>query len=280
MSQRAPVPSESVDEGQVKLAVSVAGGGDGAAVAGELIPGPRRQGDETWLLAAVSGDGGERTAVDVVNVLRSSVSDASTDDIGAVLKSAYRRLNSSFYQQGMGKQTASAVALVANGKYATIAHVGDGRAYLFRAGRLNRITREIAPAPIRGGKARDEQGPAEQPKPLLGARERLDSRQPAIYEITLLADDRVLLCTASVYQSTGEDAITQSIASSDSDSALSLLASDGAPGAAVVAVISAARERAPVVITSEGQTSPVPLIAAAVVILILVIAFAIYTFAF
>jgi protein phosphatase len=281
VSQRVPVPSESIDEGQVRLAVSVAGGGDGTAVAGEPIPGPHRRGDESWLMAAVSGQGGERTAVEVVNVLRSSVSDASTDDLGAVLKSAYRRLNSSFYQQGMGRQTASAVALVANGKYATIAHVGDGRAYLFRAGRLNQITREVAPAPLRTGKAKnDEAPPVTQPKPLLGARERLDSRQPAIYEITLLPDDRVLLCTATVYESAGEDEISQTIAGADSDAALAQLAGPGTAGAAVVAVISAARERPPIVITSEGQSSLVPLIATAVIILLLIAALAIYNFAF
>ena len=279
MSQRAPVASDSVDEGQVRLAVSVAGGGDGTAVAGEQIPAPRRNGDETWLLAAVAGEGGERTAVDVVNVLRSSVSDASTDDLGTVLKSAYRRLNSSFYQQGMGKQTASAVTLVANGKYATIAHVGDGRAYLFRAGRLNQITRDIAPAPLKTGKVKEDRVPADLPKPVLGARERLDSRQPAIYEITLLPDDRLLLCTASVYQAAGEEAISQGIATGDSDSAVAQL-TNAAPGAAVVAVVSAARERAPIIITSEGRGSMVPLIATVVVILILIAAFAIYTFAF
>jgi hypothetical protein len=280
VSQRAPVPADAIDEGQVKLAVRVAGGGGGAAVAGEQIPGPRQRSDEAWLLAAVSGEGGERTAVEVVNLLRSSVADASNNDLGTVLKSAYRRLNSSFYQQGMGKQTASAVALVTSGKYATIAHVGDGRAYLYRAGRLNQITREIAPAPMRSGKARDEQPQAEAPKPLLGARERLDSRQPAIYEITLLPDDRLLLCTASVYQHFGDDAISQEIAAEDPDSAVALLADNASPSAAVVAVVSAARERAPIVITSEGQASPVPLIAAAIVILLLIVAFAIYTFAF
>lgn len=280
MSQRAPVASDSIDEGQVRLAVSVAGGGDGAAVAGEQIPAPRRNGDETWLLAAVTGEGGERTAVDVVNVLRSSVSDASTDDIGTVLKGAYRRLNSSFYQQGMGRQTASAVALVANGKYATIAHVGDGRAYLYRAGRLNQITRDVAPAPIKSGKAKDDQPAGEQPKPLLGARERLDSRQPSVYEITLLPDDRLLLCTAGIYQGADEAAISEGIAADDSESAVTLLTEGNGPGAAVVAIVSAARERAPIVIGSEGQTSAVPLIAAAIVIFIMIVAFAVYTFAF
>jgi hypothetical protein len=280
VSQRAPVPADAIDEGQVKLAVRVAGGGSGAAVAGEQIPGPRQRSAEAWLLAAVSGEGGERTAVEVVNVLRSSVADATSDDLGTVLKSAYRRLNSSFYQQGMGKQTASAVALVASGKYATIAHVGDGRAYLYRAGRLNQITRDIAPAPMRTGKARDEQSVADAPKPLLGARERLDSRQPSIYEITLLPDDRLLLCTAGVYQNFDDDAISQEIAAEDPEAAVALLADNVAPSAAVVAVVSAARERAPIMIPAEGPSSMVPLIATAIVILILIVAAAVYTFAF
>ncbi|CAN5665823.1 hypothetical protein BH09CHL1_BH09CHL1_28600 [soil metagenome] len=278
MSQRAPVQDDSIDEGQVRLAVSVAGGGDDAAVAGELIPGSRRNGDETWLMAAVSGEGGERTSIEVVNVLRSSVSDASTDDVGTVLKQAYRRLNSTFYQQGMGRQTASAVALVANGKYATIAHVGDGRAYLLRAGRLNQITRDIAPAPIKSGKAREESPESDTQKTLLGSRERLDSRQPAVYEITLLPEDRLLLCTASVYRDSDDIAIGQELALNDSATALAALTDGETPSAAVAAIVSAARERAPIVIGSEGQNSPIPLIATALIILILIAVAAAYAF--
>lgn len=280
MSQRAPVAGESIDEGQVRLAVNVAGGGNGAAVAGELIPSPHQSSGETWLLAAVSGEGGERPAVEVVNVLRSSVSDAATDDIGAVLKQAYRRLNSSFYQQGMGRQTASAVALVANGKYATIAHIGDGRAYLLRAGRLNQITRDIAPTPIKSGKAKEESSEPDGAKPLLGTRERLEARQPAVYEITLLPDDRLLLCTASVYRDTEDAAIAAELAFEDSASALASLTEGASPSAAVAAIVSAARERAPIVIGSEGQTSPIPLIAAALIILALIAGAAIYAFLF
>jgi hypothetical protein len=265
------------DEGQVKLDVSVAGGGNGAAVAGEGIPGRSRAGDETWLLAAVSGEGGDRTAVEVVDVLRASVSDAASDDLGAVLKQAYRRLNSTFYQQGMGRQTASAVALVASGKYATIAQVGDGRAYLLRADRLNQITRSSAPTPIKGGKTNNE--PAiDQTKPLLGARERLDSRQPAIYEITLLPGDRVMLCTAAVYQQSDDAALAHELAQGAGEPASMMLSSVNTPAAVAVAVVSAARERAPIPMTSEGQSSPIPLIAAALVILVLIAAYAIYAF--
>lgn len=280
MSQRALISDESIDEGQVRLAVNVAGGGNGAAVAGEQIPGLRQNGDETWLLAAVSGDGGERTSVEVVNMLRSSVSDASTDDIGTVLKQAYRRLNSSFYQQGMGRQSASAVALVANGKYATIAHVGDGRAYLLRAGRLNQITRDIAPAPIKSGKAKEEPSESESVKTFLGTRERLDPRQPTVYEITLLPDDRLLLCTASVYRDRDDAAISEGLRFEDSAMALASLTGGESPSAAVAAIVSAARERAPIVIGSEGQSSPIPLIAAALIIFIMIAGYAIYSFLF
>lgn len=278
MSQRAPMTIDNPDEGQVKLDVSIAGGGNGAAVAGEEIPGRGRDGDATWLLAAVSGEGGERTAIDVIDVLRASASDASTADLGAALKQGYRRLNSTFYQNGMGRQTASAVAMIATGKYATISQVGDGRAYLLRADRLNQITRDAAPAPLKPGKAKEESNATESVRPLLGARERLDSRQPAIYEITLLPGDRVLLCTASVYQEIGDTALSQELTQNGTETAPAMLALVNGPAAVAVAVVSAARERAPIVVAREGQTSPLPLIAAAVVILVLIAAYAIYAF--
>lgn len=228
-------------------------------------------------MAAVTGEGQGETAARVVGDLRNALSQTTLDDAGAAMKQAFRKINSSLYQQGMGDQTASAVALVTRGKYATIANIGDGRAYLMRAGRLNQVTRDITPTPLKS--TRGKNAPAEEPKAvapaLLGTRERLDSRQPAIYELTLLPEDRVLLCTAAVHRAMDEQAVLANLAGDDVEQSLALLKQG--PGGAVVATVAAARVREPVLVTSEGQTSALPLVAALVLVVLLIVAYIVYT---
>jgi serine/threonine protein phosphatase PrpC len=277
VSQRADLVPVAPEEGAVRLTVGVAGGGDGSAVAGERLP-IASSTDETWLMAAVAGEGQETTAARVVSDLRNALSQGSLDDAGAAMKQAFRAINSALYQQGMGSQTASAVALITRGKYATIANVGDGRAYLMRAGRLNQVTRDITPTPMKAGKGKN--APAEEPKSaapaLLGSRDRLDSRQPAIYELTLLPEDRVLLCTAAMYRAMDEQALVANLADEDVERSLALLRGASGPSGAVVATVAAARVREPVLVTSEGQTSALPLVAALVVVVLLVVAYIVY----
>jgi serine/threonine protein phosphatase PrpC len=279
VSQRAELVPVSPEEGAVRLNVGIAGGGNGSAVAGERLPSASPTQDEVWFMAAVTGEGQGETAARVVGDLRNALSQTVLDDSGAAMKQAVRKINSALYQQGMGNQTASAVALVTRGKYATIANIGEGRAYLMRAGRLNQVTRDITPTPLKSGKGKD--APAEEPKPaspvLLGTRDRLDSRQPAIYELTLLPEDRVLLCTAAVHRTMDEQAVLANLASEDVEQSLPLLSQAPGSGGAVVAIVSAARVREPVIVTSEDQSSALPIVAALVVIVLLIAAYIVYT---
>ena len=199
----------------------MAGGGDGAGVMGERIPVNAATDDETWLLAAVEGSGSADTGAQVVSTLRNALSTDPGSDTGAAVKQAFRQANAALYQSGQGSQVASAVALYAQGKYATIASIGTGRAYLVRAGRLNQVTRD--PISIQSKAARNDPTTEKPTVALLGARERLDTRQPAIYEITLLPEDRLLLCTAEVFGHANEASMLANLAGGDVNASASSL---------------------------------------------------------
>jgi serine/threonine protein phosphatase PrpC len=230
---------------------------------------PTSSGDEIWLLSAVEATG--TSAESISQALKQDLAGARLEDPGAVLKQLYRKLNTDLYQQGLGDATASAVALVAKGKYATIAQTGDGQVFLMRAGRLNQVTRPAAvPTPIKGGKSNQSAAAPITPSSLLGAKDRLDSRQPAIFELTLLPEDRVMICTGGVANALDEKSLIAQLAMGDIERSLAVL--NTAAGGAAVATVAAARERQPVLIGEPARTSIAPLIAAIAVVLIVIAA--------
>ena len=179
MSQRNDLVPVAPDEGAVKLTTGAQAGPGNLAARSERLSAPSTAGDDTWLLSAVELVAGLGSADAIAQSLKSDLTGPRLDDAGAVMKQTFRKLNSSLYQQGMGETTASAVALVARGKYATIASTGDGQAYLMRAGRLNRVTRPASlpacwTAPVRGGPHRRRPvapaaGARHPPRPVLPA---------------------------------------------------------------------------------------------------------------
>ncbi len=276
MSQRNDLVPVSPDEGAVKLVAGAqAGDGGGTAATSERLSSPTTTGDEVWLLSAIESDGAEVDAI--VRTLKSDLTGARLDDAGAVMKQTFRKLNSSLFQQGMGANTASAVALVAKGKYATIASSGDGQAYLMRAGRLNQVTRAAAtPTPLKSGKGKSAPSGGESGPVRLGAQEKLDARQPAIFELTLLPEDRVLLCTGDVARTLDEASLIAQLAVGDIEQSLAVLHG----GAAAVATVAAARERQPVLVGEPARTSFAPIIAALVAVLLVIAAFILYGYFF
>jgi len=263
---------EAAAEDAVRLTVGMAGGGNGAGVMGERLPVNPSSDDETWLLAAVEGTGAPDTGAQVVSTLRNALSAGPGSDSGAAVKQAFRQANATLFQSGQGGQVASAVALYSQGKYATIASIGTGRAYLVRAGRLNQVTRDPISIQSKAGKSDPT---ADNPTvALLGARERLDTRQPAIYEITLLPEDRLLLCTAEVFGNANEASMLANLAGTDANASASALVPVGELAVAVVANVAAARMRQPVIVPTAGRPAYIPLVAA--IILIAIIAAALF----
>jgi hypothetical protein len=272
VSHRNDLVPVSPDEGAVKLTVGSQSGGDAVATSERLSP-ASAAGEEIWLLAAVEASGTGATGV--AQALTSDLTGARLEDPGAVLKQLFRKINTNLYQQGMGGSTASAVALVTRGKYATIAQAGDGQVFLMRAGRLNQVTRPAAaPTPVKGGKGKGTADAPEVSLNLLGTRERLDSRQPAIFELTLLPEDRVMVCSGSVANSLDEKSLIAQLAVGNIEQSLATVNSGA--GAAAVALVAAARERQPVLVGEPARSSYVPILAAIAAVLIVIIAVLLY----
>ncbi|MCC2630025.1 MAG: protein serine/threonine phosphatase [Thermomicrobiales bacterium] len=127
------------DENQ-DVAAALVIGGNGSAGAGE-----------DFLLVVADGMGGH-PAGDVasqiaMNTIIEAFSTLPDGDLGLALKQAYRRANEMVFQAGedepahAGMGTTLTSALL-HGKYTTIAHVGDSRAYLLRGDALTQVTRD------------------------------------------------------------------------------------------------------------------------------------------
>lgn len=192
-----------------------------------------------WVLAVADGMGGhangEMASNLAIQTLRESMVGNDQPDAALALKQAYRKANAAIYAAG-GEESdqhpgTTLVSAVVRGKYITIANVGDSRAYLMRANQLTQITQdhsvvaeqiaagELAPGEDRNSPLKNKLTAA------LGTTVELERRLPAIYELVLLPEDRLLLCTDGFYdvlQNTdylnlmsGEDAQSSALALTD-----------------------------------------------------------------
>jgi protein phosphatase len=127
-----------------------------------------------------------------------------------VLKQAFRQANEAIYADSQADAQddpmgTTLVAAVLRGKYATIASVGDSRAYLVRANALTQITKDhslVEEEVARGAMTADQARTSPRRNILthaLGQRPKLDTKLPEIFELTLLPQDRLLLCTDGFY---------------------------------------------------------------------------------
>jgi PPM family protein phosphatase len=176
----------------------------------ESPPAPGVPPAPAFLLAVADGMGGHadgevasRLAIDT---LLAAIGNEPGPDAGLSFKQAFRRANESIYERGAATggdrpMGTTLVAALLRGQYATIANVGDSRAYLLRAKGLTQITRDhtfVAEEVERGALTPEQARRSPQRNVLtqaLGSRPKLDTKLPAIYELTLLPDDRLLLCS-------------------------------------------------------------------------------------
>lgn len=271
-----------------------------AILTGELT-GPTA--DETgYLMLVADGMGGyqagEVASGMAVQVVNESLGEDPGGDAALVLKQAFRRANERIFQGGQGAEPpvmmgTTLVAAVTRGKYATIASIGDSRAYLARANRLTQITKDhslVADQVSRGMISEEEARESPHRNVLtqaLGHRPKLDAKMPSIFEITLLPEDKLLICTDGFYDVVSNDDLLSVLMSSDDASVAQRLVdvavergtSDNV--SAIVASVLPARE--PLVIAGPGVAPKssvfVPLILATILILAIA-AFALYYFVF
>ena len=98
-------------------------------------------------------------------------------------------------RRGMGT---TCVAMLIGLDVAHVAHIGDSRAYLLRAGRLERLTEDhsLVAALVREGSLREEDAERDPRRHIvLRALGADDEPRPDLREIPLLAGDRLLLCS-------------------------------------------------------------------------------------
>ncbi len=244
-----------------------------------------------YLLAVADGMGGYQRGEVAAQMAIETLREMFTEDPGAdpalLLKQAFRRANERIYENGLGTGPSAMmgttlVAAVTRGKYATIANIGDSRAYLARAKRLTQITKDhtvVAEQVARG--AMSEQEARESPHRnvlthALGHRPKLESKLPDIFEITLLPEDRLLLCTDGFYDVVPEDDLLRVLTESEPQEAaqklVNLAVERGTSDNVSAAVLAVLPAREPELIAPGPGGRPallLPVLAAIILILIL-----------
>jgi serine/threonine protein phosphatase PrpC len=213
-----------------------------------------------------------------------------------LLKQAFRRANERIYENGLATGPSAMmgttlVVVVTRGKYATIASIGDSRAYLARANRLNQITKDhslVAEEVARGSMTEAEARESPHRNILthaLGHRPKLDAKMPNVFEITLLPEDRLLVCTDGFFDVVPESDLLQALleyppdlaASSLVDLAVERGTTDNV--SAVVAAVQPTRVVEPELVSAGAGRAPWLLPAIAAVVLIAVLAVIVFLLA-
>lgn len=184
-----------------------------------------------WVLAVADGMGGrangEIASSTAIDTLRQAFAEASQPDAALTLKQAYRKANEAVYAASTDEEQrpgTTLVSAVVRGKYVTIANVGDSRAYLVRANKLTQITQDhsvVAEQVAAGTLAPEDERTSPQRNMLtaaIGTREQLERRLPAIYELVLLPEDRLLLCSDGFFDVLQDDDYLQLTSGDDAQS--------------------------------------------------------------
>jgi protein phosphatase len=245
-----------------------------------------------YLMVVADGMGGhERGEVAsqiAVESVTAALGAATVQDSATALKQAFQKANQAIFEQGGDGDPKAAmgttlVAVATKDKYATIASVGDSRAYLARANRLNQITKDhslVAEQVAKGAISSDDARKSPQRNVLthaLGQKAKLDAKMPSIFEITLLPEDRLLVCTDGFYDVVSDDDMLSVLLANPAplaaqrlvDLAIERGTTDNVT--AIVAEVLPVRVVEPVAISSRqgGQSYLIPAVAALVAILVL-----------
>jgi protein phosphatase len=279
----------------VAAATDAAGREENQDIAAALVlgSGARDSDGQDFLLVVADGMGGH-PAGDVasriaLDTLTQAFPAMPGGDLGQALKQAYRQANDAIFaageaepaHAGMGTTLTSALL---RGKYATVAHVGDSRAYLLRGDGITQVTRdhtvvsdEVAQGRISADAARHDSR-RNRLTHALGTNPRLERTLPSIFELTLLPGDRLMLCSDGLYEVLDESdfrRVLQEREPGGSAQALVSLAKErGARDNASAVVAAAMPTRVPVagaVPSAAARTGGIPGVAIAAVVAVLLI---------
>lgn len=246
-----------------------------------------------YLAIIADGMGGYQRGEVASQMALETVRDMFAADPGAdtalLLKQAFRRANETIYQNGQGAVPAqmmgtTLVVAATRGKYATIASIGDSRAYLVRANSLTQITKDhslVAEQVAQGAMSAQEARESPHRNILthaLGHKPKLDAKMPNIFELTLLPEDRLLLCTDGFYDVVPDADLLHVLQSQEPDAATSklieLAKERGTSDNVTAVVLSVQPAREPVAISKGASSgpgvSPIVVIAAAVALIAIV----------
>lgn len=247
--------------------------------------------DGGYLAIVADGMGGyqrgEVASQMAIDVIREMFDADPGADPATLLKQAFRRANDQIYQSGMGASPSSMmgttlIVAATRGKYATIANIGDSRAYLARANRLTQVTKDhsFVAEQVAAG-AMTEREARESPHRnilthALGHRPKLDSKIPNIFELTLLPEDRLLLCTDGFHDVVADNDLLNVLLTSEPEPAtrrlIDLAKERGTTDNVTAVVFEALPAREPAAI-AQGDAGGLPVwigLAAAAVLLVVI----------
>jgi protein phosphatase len=294
-----PIPVETPAE---TLTLAIAAETDAAgrednqdvAVALSLTPGGQPADGGDFLLIVADGMGGH-PAGDVasqiaVEAVQDALAQIPESDLGLALKQAYRKANEAVFQAGQnepmyGGMGTTLTSALLRGKYATVANVGDSRAYLLRGKGLTQVTRDHTAVAdeVAGGRISAAAARRDPRRNILthaiGTNPRLDTRLPNIYELTLLPGDRLLLCSDGLYDVLDDVDIRRALLGQEPAAAarelVTLAKQRGTHDNATAVVAAAIPTRVPVTaaLPAPSRTGGLPgmAIAAAVAVLLIVL---------
>lgn len=251
-----------------------------------------------YLLAVADGMGGyqrgEVASKLAIDTVREMFAEDPGADVALLLKQAFRRANEKIYENGLATGPSAMmgttlIVVAIRGKYATIASIGDSRAYLARANRLTQITKDhslVAEQVARGSMTEEEARDSPHRNILthaLGHKAKLDAKMPNVFEITLLPEDRLLICTDGLFDVVADDDMLRILLEYPADEAAQVLVETAVERgtsdnvSAVVAAVQPTRVAEPVPVGAGARPSYL-LPAIALLVLIVVLAVVVYLF--
>jgi len=160
-----------------------------------------------------SGAHASHSAVDVIRDVFISEARGARGDLQTALRNAMRMANAIVYKEanaspelhGMG--TTCAAVAVSSGK-AFLAHLGDSRVYLFRDGRLRRLTEDhsIVAEKVRTGDITEEEARRSRFRNVITRAVGIEANaEPDLGVVDLIPGDNILLCTDGLIETLSDE---------------------------------------------------------------------------